>query len=220
MLRSPRPAPRPGAPRAPRQARSRATHERLLAAAEAIVAAKGCEAAGVAEVARRAGCSVGAVYSRFRDKQSLLVALFERLQAEAISRLDAAIDPALAAGQPIARSLEGLVRALVAVHRERRNLLRAFALEAQRDPALGPRRDRLFQYAANRLAECLRARAREIGHHHPERAVVFGLAVVWGAVEGAVLFDRLRAAALAPSDDDLAAELVRLLAAYLGVEIA
>jgi hypothetical protein len=70
------------------------------------------------------------------------------------------------------------------------------------------------------LALRLRGRERQVGHHHPERAAAFGLAVAWSAVESAVLFDRLRAGALAPSDDDLAAELGRLLLAYLGVEAA
>ncbi len=209
----------PPAPSRPsRQARSRANHERLLDAAEAIVAAKGCEAAGVAEVVARAGCSVGACYSRFRDKQGLLLALYDRLHAEAVARLDAAFDAARRSAEPLPSSLQGLVRALVELHRRRRGLLRAFAVEGQRDPAVQARRERLFQHGGNRIAEVLRGRAREIGHHHPERAAAFGLAVVWSAVEGAVLFDRLRSGALAPSDDDLATELTRLLLAYLDVQ--
>ena len=205
-------------PRLPRQARRRATRERLLDAAESIVAARGCEAAGVAQVVDRAGCSVGACYSHFRDKQGLLLALESRLHAEAVARLDACLDAERWSGQPLASCLHAVVQALVQLHRNRRGLLRAFATEARRDPALQARREQLFQHGANRLAPLLRGRAREVGHHHPERASAFGLAVVWSAVEAAVLFDRLRSGALAPSDDDLAAELTRLLLAYLGVE--
>jgi AcrR family transcriptional regulator len=172
----------------------------------------------VAEVVARAGSSVGACYSHFRDKQGLLLALQERIHAEAVARVDAGLDAARWSSEPLPSCLHGVVQALVGLHRRRRALLRAFAVEAQRDPALGARRDRLFQHGANRLAELLRRRAREIGHHHPERAAAFGLAVTWSAVESAVLFDRLRSGSLAPSDDDLAAELTRLLLAYLGVE--
>ena len=206
--------------RPPRQARSRAAHARILDAAEAIVAAKGCEAAGVAEVVARAGCSVGACYSRFRDKRGVLLALEERLRAEAQAALDTAFDAARWSGQPLRSCLHAAVRALVELHRRRRGLLRAFATEAQRDPGFAARREQLFQHGANRLAACLRGRAREIGHPHPERAAAFGLAVAWSAVEAAVLFDRLRSGALAPSDDDLAAELTRLLLAYLGIAAA
>jgi AcrR family transcriptional regulator len=205
------------APRVTHQARSRATRERLLEAAEAVVAAKGCEGAGVAEVAARAGCSVGACYTRFRDKRGLLLALQERLHEEGLRRLDAGLDAARWTGEPLPGCLQGAVRALVELHRCRRALLRAFAVEAQRDPALQMLRDRLFQHGGNRLVELLRGRAHEIGHHHPERAAAFGLAVVWSSVEAAVLFDRLRPGGLAPTEDDLVAELTRLLLAYLGV---
>ena len=203
--------------RAPRQARSRATHDRILDAAEAIVAGRGFEGAGVALVVRRAGCSVGAFYSHFRDKQGLLVGLYDRFAAEASARIDASLDPARWSGEPLPRCLHGLVRTLVELHRQRRGLARAFAVEGQRDPAFQARRDGLFHDAGRRLAGFVRGRSSEIGHHHPDRAVAFGLAVIWSTVESAVLFDRLRSGGLAPTDDDLAAELVRLLMAYLGV---
>ena len=207
-------------PKAPRQARSRATRDRILDAAEAIVAGRGFDGAGVALVVQRADCSVGAFYSRFRDKQGLLVALYERFAAEASARIDASLDPARWSEEPLPRCLHGLVRTLVELHRERRGLARAFAVEAQRDPAVQARRDALFQVAARRLAGFVRARAGEIGHHHAERAVVFGLAVIWGTIEGAILFDRLRSGSLAPTDDDLAAELLRVLVGYLGLREA
>ena len=59
--------------RPPQQARSQLTLSRILDATEAILAEKSWEDAGVAEIARRAGSSVGAFYSRFRDKDALLV---------------------------------------------------------------------------------------------------------------------------------------------------
>ena len=206
--------------RSPRQARSRASRERILDAGEAVVAAKGFEAAAVAEVVARAGSSVGVFYARFRDKRGLLHALYDRFHLEALLRIDAALDPVRCAETPTARLVQGLVRTLVDLHRERRGLVRAFAVEAARDRELQARRDRLSQHLAGRLGERLRGRAAEIGHHHPERASAFGLAVVASAVEGAILFDRLRTGALAPSDDDLAAELSRLFLAYLGVRAA
>ena len=204
-------------PRSPRQARSRASRERILDAAEAVVAARGFEAAAVAEVVARAGSSVGVFYARFRDKRGLLHALYERFHRDAQARLDAALDPERWAAAPTAPLVHALVRTLVDLHRERRGLARAFAVEAARDPELQARRDRLSQHLAGRLAERLRRRAGEIAHHHPERASAFGMAVVSSTIEAAVLFDRLRTGPLAPTDGDLAAELARLLLAYLGV---
>jgi len=62
-----------------RQSRSQKTQESLLDAAEALFCEKGAEATSVADVAARAGSSVGAVYHHFRDKKALLYALFERV---------------------------------------------------------------------------------------------------------------------------------------------
>ena len=203
--------------RVPRQARSRATRGRILDAAEAVVAGRGFEGAAVALVVRQAGCSVGAFYSHFRDKQGLLFALHDRFAAEASARIDASLDPARWSGEPLSRCLHALVRALVGLHRERRGLARAFAVEGQRDPAFQARRDGLLRDAGRQLVELVSGRASEVGHHFPDRAAAFGLAVIWSSVESTVLFDRLRPGALHPTDDDLAAELLRLLVAYLGL---
>ncbi|RZT86705.1 TetR family transcriptional regulator [Pseudonocardia sediminis] len=51
------------------------TRTALLDAAERIVARKGYAGAGVDEIAAEAGYSVGALYSNFRNKEELLVAL-------------------------------------------------------------------------------------------------------------------------------------------------
>jgi AcrR family transcriptional regulator len=52
--------------------RSDATSERLVVAAAEVFAEKGYEGAGVAEIARRAGFTTGAIYSRFSGKADLL----------------------------------------------------------------------------------------------------------------------------------------------------
>jgi AcrR family transcriptional regulator len=59
------------------QARSRATRERLLEAAESVFAAKGYDGAKISDIAEEAGVSVGAVYFRFKDKDALFFAIAE-----------------------------------------------------------------------------------------------------------------------------------------------
>lgn len=65
----------PAAP--PRPAGADATAQRLIAAAAEVFAEKGYDGAGVAEIARRAGLTTGAIYSRFRGKAELLCAAIE-----------------------------------------------------------------------------------------------------------------------------------------------
>ena len=68
-------------PRPVRQQRSRETLDRLLDAAEAVLAEEGLEAATVPRIADRAGMSVGAVYRRFPDKDAVLRAVYGRFFA-------------------------------------------------------------------------------------------------------------------------------------------
>ena len=76
------------------------TRARLIEAATEVVARRGFHAASVDEIARRAGYSIGALYSNFKGKDDLFLAVFDghlewyERQLEAASRSD---DPAVAA---------------------------------------------------------------------------------------------------------------------------
>lgn len=65
------------------QARSMATRERILEAAEGIFATQGYENARISDIARAAGCSAGAIYFRFHDKDALFLAIAESFIAQA-----------------------------------------------------------------------------------------------------------------------------------------
>ena len=65
--------------RLPRQARSRATFERLLDAAEELLEHEGVDGTSMAAVAQRAGSSIGALYTRVPDKTTLVRAVQLRL---------------------------------------------------------------------------------------------------------------------------------------------
>jgi len=54
----------------------RAVAEEILAAAEKLMAQHGVHGAGVAEIAARAGVSVGTLYNHFADRKALVVALY------------------------------------------------------------------------------------------------------------------------------------------------
>lgn len=203
--------------RPPQQARSQETLARLLDAAEQLVAEKGFDDTPVAEVARRAGSSVGAFYSRFRDKEGLLHALYERWLGEATATADAALDPAHWEGATIAEIVSAVVRFLVQIYRERGGLIRAFVLRNHVDPEFHARQERLSHYISGRLTALLVARGDEIAHAEPERAAAFGLTMIMSTLESTMLFGEYRTSAFAMNDDDLGAELTTAYLAYLGV---
>ena len=205
--------------RPPQQARSQETLGRILDAAEALVAEKGFEDAPVAEIVRRAGSSVGAFYARFRDKDGLIHALYERFLEQATATADEALDPARWEGAGIAEILDSVVGFLVRIYREQEGLIRAFVLRNHTHPEFQARQERLSHYVSERLAALVLQRRSEITHPDPECAVRFGLTQTFSTVEDTILFGELRSGSLVLSDDRLATELARAYLAYLGVPV-
>lgn len=202
--------------RAPQQARTREGLSRLLDAAEALIAEKGFEDAGIAEIARVAGSSVGAFYRRFADKDGLLHALHERFCDEARATADAALDPARWTGAPTHEVLREFTAFLVDVFREREGFFRAVLQRGASDALVRERTDRLFEHLAERLAVLLRGRGADIAHRDPKLAATVGLRVVVGALTHTV---QGQPRLLPLSDERLAPELARAFTAYLGVRV-
>jgi AcrR family transcriptional regulator len=61
--------------------------EKLVAAAAVVFAEKGYDGAGVAEIARRAGYTTGAIYGRFTGKAELLLAAIEARSENELDQL-------------------------------------------------------------------------------------------------------------------------------------
>lgn len=73
------------------QLRTRETQKRLLDAAEKIFVRDGYEAAQLDAIAAAAGRSKGAVYTHFKSKEDLFLALFEHRTREYVNRLVGAL---------------------------------------------------------------------------------------------------------------------------------
>jgi AcrR family transcriptional regulator len=206
--------------RPPRQARSQETLDRILDAAEILVAEKGFEDSPVAEIVQRAGSSVGAFYARFHDKEGLLHALYERYYEEAVATTDATLAPERWEDASAAELIEAVIPFLVSIFRERRGLMRAFVVRNHTHPEFQARQQRLSHYVVARLGALLLARRGQLSHPDPERATRFGFMLVFSALESMILFGEMRDALLSLSDESLAAELTRSTLAYLGVATA
>jgi AcrR family transcriptional regulator len=206
----------PRAPfRPPRQARSRATLDRLLAAAEALLAEKHFAGATVSEIVARAGSSVGAFYARFPDKEALLECFDERFFASARAQWDAFLAPPRWEGASLADVVSEIVLLLVRKNRANKALLRALALyyRSRPDPRFRDRAARTNDYVLAKVGARLRARPG-ITHPDPALAVGLGLQMVAAALREQILFDE-GYVARGIDDDTLARELARAWLAYL-----
>lgn len=201
-----------------RQARSQETLERLLDSAEALIANKGFDDVTVADIAARAGFSVGAVYSRFHDKIGVLHCLQDRFVEEAHLTTDVTLDPDRWDGASIDEIVGELVDFLVQVYREGGGVLRELLVHTRSEPQMVERKERLAAHVSDRLCSLLLPRAERIRHPDPAGAVSFGLRFVLATLEQAILFGEGGIHGIPASDERLGAELTRAFLGYLGVE--
>src|SRR5215472_3266728 len=208
-------------PHAPSQARSRESLRRMLDAAEAVLAKYGLEGATLPRIAAEAGISPPHVYRRFRDKDALIAAVFQRLTERSSAATVVQFDPEAVrpiglvqfSGNLIAgmirnfRAGAGLSRATVRYseeHWEVDFVRKARASEAQQ-----------FQTMLNTFMIW----RDQIKHPKPERAIRFAFVMVALALRELILFDRKRVFEdiLHLDDDTIREELTRMFLSHLGV---
>ncbi len=197
------------------QTRSQKTQEALLDAAETLFYEKGADATSVADVAERAGYSVGSVYHHFRDKKALLYSLYDRMTTQYEATAREAVDPARWEEASIVDILRGYLRFSLTAMRDRPGFKLA-GLEASRhDPALLVHFGELRLEFLEGLAALLLARRAEIGHPDPERAVRFALDQLASMIKTR-LNPLLMSTMLAEEPDELfECEALRSVCAYL-----
>jgi AcrR family transcriptional regulator len=202
------------------QLRSLETRRRLLDSAERLMAQKGFADVPVAEIARGAGFSVGAVYARFRDKAGILRCLRERFWDELRATVDAALTPARWKGAALPEVAHETIAFMVRVHRDRIGILREIMGSAHSDPEVGARLEEMIAHVCQKLTQLLLARADEIGHPQPALGVQFGFRLLLGVMKEAILFGRAGAHGIPDSDERLTEELTRAFLGYLGARVA
>ncbi len=206
--------------KAPQQARSRQTMERLLAATLAVIEAKGLAGVTIPEIAATAGLSTGGVYRRFTDKDDLIRSAFMQLLEASQAANQTHVPPDRFEGLSLDDALRALGHVLVAQYQGHTGLLKALDqfLEVQVDEAFRERAVDLIESNMRRLVETILPFQDEIAAEDPERAVTFALLGAATLVEVHKLHNPLLWRRMLPLDDDaLAVEAARTMAAYLGL---
>lgn len=207
---------RPPLTRPIRQPRAKQTSDAIIAAGLELLRERDFAAVSVAEIAERAGISVGGFYARFEGKEALLHALAAEVIAECKEALDRALSPA----RMKRASVEGVVRAYVRVmitkFREHRSAIVQVIRHARAgDPLHGLAVRDFNDHVHGRLRALLHERRHLIAHPDPDTAVNIGLFLVSAAAREGVLGDNLRAYPIKVTDPMLINELTRAYVAYL-----
>lgn len=202
----------------PKQARSLETVNRLLDAAEQLLADEGLDATTVPAIAGRAGVSVGVVYRRFPDKDALLRAVWERFLARKREQTTAVLTACDGLNIALPDLLRGVIRGSIEAHRRNRNLLRALLLFSRTHP------DPKFKRAAHEMNRAnlaavtmlmLRERDR-IEHPHPEAAIELAMITLAAVIQAVIIEPEGTHGFRAPVH--LEEELTRMIFGYLGID--
>lgn len=198
----------------PRQPRSVATQERILAATEALLAEGNPDLMTMEQVVERAHVSIGAIYKRFQGKSSLLPLVLERVHLQQLARLHEFL------GQERWRDagLSERVHALLGVFAEsqvaRQRLIRALVVGHWQSTDPGPQEARAAE-VMGAMHAWLSERADEITHPDPRGALSLGLFTTLQTLQTAIMLGRVPAAL---GLERFTEELARMFLAYLGAD--
>lgn len=139
----------------PKQARSRLTVNSILEAAAELFSTQGYDNTSTSDIAQRAGKPVGSIYTYFKDKQQILLALWDALYLEEI---EAALNE-LEAITPSSDLISIVKRAVTRIFTRQtlyRKLSPTLAYLATQDAAVAERVRQLNRIALERLHQFLR----------------------------------------------------------------
>ncbi len=166
----------------PRQLRSQASMDRVLAATEELLADRLFEELTLTEILARARVSVGAFYARFGSREGLVSPLHDRYD-ERLAQLTARVfDLERWREVPLEERVRRLVRYGLVAYRRNRGLLRALVLEWRLHPERITDEQRLKREEFyERVAATLVGDGSEITHPDPLAAARF-VFLTYGAI--------------------------------------
>lgn len=201
--------------RPPRQERSRATVERIVAATMELLVERGPEGVTIHEIVERADSSIGSFYARFDDRDAAVRYVQDRFWMEVEARWMSYLAAVQWDGRSALEVIASVIRQFVRIMMADQSKFRPFLLQALDDSqgTLLERTAALDYQIANRMSELLKA-SGSLSEDLPEWMPHEGFVRVLGAIRDAVVFsDRSQLAS-----QRLALTLVLMYASSLGIE--
>ena len=155
----------------PKQQRSRLSAERVLNASLELLQESGFDAFTVVDVSKRAGVSVGAIYARFGNKESMLRAVHAYGMERMLQEHTVAAAAAERAASNLRESVPEAVEMVASVFQGSESLLRAFMRLGAVDEVVSERGSASSKDLARRFKEKVLAHREELLQPNPEIAV-------------------------------------------------
>jgi AcrR family transcriptional regulator len=205
----------------PQQARSRESLRKLIRAAAEVLGQHGVEGATIPRIAEHAGLTPGAVYRRFRDKDTLLETVVLGILERQEKNLRLALPAEMAAKIPLPVLAEQLINSMVLSYRSQAGLLRAMRqfVQGKENTPFWKKATKLELATFEYLVDLLASKRSEIHHPDPRIAIALGLRMVSCTLMELVVCssDAKAWKGLLPKDDQaLKQELLRSFLSYVG----
>ncbi len=204
-----------------RQARSRRTAERIVAAAVDLLGEKSFEEMSVADIARKAGVSIGGFYARFPGKQALLDYLQGTVFDSILESARELFSPAATEGIGARDVIERYMAMATEGFRRHRLVLQQISLRSRTstDADFRQRVLRMNIELHDLFRARLRERLNEMGNTDPLPAIDVALTATSAVMREYVLFSDLRPQYEPIADARLVGELTDLFCTYLRIEV-
>lgn len=203
----------------PQQKRSAETRRKILDAVNSLLIKGSYDQTAIQDIVRRAGCSTGAFYGRFTDRNAALLALMEDRFRETEQRLAPCFSEASLASNTLASSLRTIVNILCDHTKGSLPLLRTSAIAS-----MGQTEDDPFLKVAQAFNHTLLQSLTRLFRHHqqhiqqpPGQAAQMSLAIMAGLSRD-ILRHGATASGLDVDLETLKQEIHRLVLAYLMFE--
>lgn len=202
--------------RTPVQRRSRDKFERIFIATETLFATKGPQATSIQDIIEEAGCSVGAFYQRFPDRETLVTAVLERFEEAVKAEISGLFETVTHTTLPLHQVIAEVVDFIFLLYAQKGGLFRSLILLSESYPAARQSGTNIIAFAATKFGDVLMQRKTELAHADPRLAATIALRMVVG-----VLDTRLILSGGAQEEDVpleiMQGELERSVQQYLGV---
>lgn len=201
--------------RKPQQGRSKASLERMLGAARALMVERGSEDFTLVEVSKRGHVSIGSIYLRFESKDSLVRAVLAEAMAALVEAEDVMLDDLVERCTSLREFVPGYVEAYARVLTEHAALLRLAMLRAEHDAEVAQPGKRAALRAVERATTAMLRFAGEFGGSDHETRAAAAYYIVFATLARQLSLGSSREAVTDYDWEQLKRELGRMCLAYL-----
>ena len=201
----------------PTQERARRTMIRILDSTEELLAHSPVDSLALGAVLKNAGVSNGAFYSRFRDREALIAALFDRFRVRSALSIEENLDLENWKGRSPREPVAALVRVLMQLYREQGGLIRALRDLARHQSVYRTAAADMITETSRSLARALYAATWRKPSPAFEDEVRFAVRVLFAFLDQALLFGPLSPDKRERADREIETRLIGLMLKSIGL---